>query len=143
MSAQQGQTDSILKVTLPSTLLHARWPDDHVAKGGGARPAVATFHVGEGAPIKLTCKDLSGKTVGALEGKVVSNLHRTAFARNADNTTGGMTFEAGLTKHGLTAMGGAVKVWPPVDFTDPKFPDKVDVSDISRDGDARKLSVAR
>src|SRR3989337_2030722 len=101
MTAQQGQTDSILKIQLQSQLLNARWLDAEVAQNGQAGLEVSTSFVGEGAPIKITLKDLEGNTLGAQEGKVLANFYRALYKPAGANTTGGVTFEAELTKHGL------------------------------------------
>lgn len=123
MPAQQGQTDEILKVTLTSRILGAHWADDGAAAGGKAAYEVKTQNVGDSAPIKITIKDLEGKTLSTVEGFVLSNLHRGLFTASAANATGGVTFEAELPKHGLKIAGGRLKTGKPIVFSALRFTD--------------------
>ncbi|GEM_PF-1530120 len=123
MSAQQGQTDEILKIKLTSQLLGAAWLHDSVPQNGKAGLEVKTQYVGEGAPIKITYKDMEGKAIGTQEGKVVSNIFRTLYAPSAANATGGVTFEVDMPKHSLKRNGGKLKVGKPIEFSALRFID--------------------
>jgi len=101
MSDFQGQTDSILKIKLTSQLLLARWLDAEISPTGQAGLEVVTQFVGEGAPIKITYKDLEGKALGTAEGKVMANCFRTFYKPAGANAVGSVIFEAELPKHNL------------------------------------------
>lgn len=114
MPKMNGQTDQVLKVKLNSQILGAAWGLAEVAAGGVIPIEVATHFVADGSDIQVTVKDLEGKTVESLKGKVYSNLFRIPFAVSKPNKTGGMTFEAELPAHSLKATSPRIKVLPPV-----------------------------
>ncbi len=123
MPTFQGQTDQVVKIQLKSYLLLARWLDPEVAANGEAALEVITAYVGDGAKVEATVKDLQGKTLTTVKGTMHSNLFRGRFKVPTGNTTGGMIFEANLPAHGLKLASQAVKVGPPVEFSELKWLD--------------------
>lgn len=119
-----GQTDKVLTIKLKSGLEYARWGLVAVAAGGEIPMEVMTQFVADGSDIKLTVKDMEGKVIDSLSGKVYNNYHRTLYSVTKPNKTGGMLFEAELSAHGLKGISPRIKVLPPVQITDLKWADE-------------------
>ncbi|MBW8890227.1 MAG: hypothetical protein JF616_20935 [Fibrobacteres bacterium] len=124
MPEMNGQTDQVLKVQLKSQILAASWELAEIAAGGTVPIEVTTLYVAEGSDIQITVKDLEGKTIDTVKGKVYSNLYRAPFTASKPNKTGGMYYEAELSPHGLKAVSPRLKVGPPVKISGLKFLDE-------------------
>jgi hypothetical protein len=118
-----GQTDSPLKIKLASAILEARWGLAQVANGGIIPIEVVTAFVADGSDITITLKDMDGKTIDTLKGKVFTNLYRANYTLAKPNKTGGMVFEAELPAHKLKKAVGKIPIPYPVKITELKMVD--------------------
>ncbi len=138
MPKSQGQTDQVLKLKLPSSIVRTGWGRDAVAQGGKIPLEVWTHWVADGSEIDVTIKDLEGQVVETLKGHVVSDLFRALYPVTKPNKTGGMYFEAELKAHAVKAVGPKVKVGPGVQFKNLKWLDEKGQSELKevQDGEA-------
>ncbi len=123
MPKTQGQTDQVLQLKLPSSIVRTGWGRDAVAQGGKIPLEVWTHWVADGSEIDVTIKDLEGQVVETLKGHVVSDLFRALYPVTKPNKTGGMYFEAELKAHAIQAVGPKVKVGPAVKISDVRLLD--------------------
>ncbi len=133
MPKTQGQTDQVLKLKLPSSIVRTGWGRDAVAQGGKIPLEVWTHWVADRSEIDIAIKDLEGQIVETVKGHMVSDLFRVLYPVTKPNKTGGMYFEAELHEHSIKAVGPKVKVWPAVQWSDLKWVDEKgkEVSEIA------------
>ena len=124
MPSFEGETDKVLHIRLPSSIVSAHWRKEEVALGGTITYEVETHWVGQGAPIKIIIKDLENKVIDEVEGTVEGNLHRVPYTVTKPNKTGGMYFEAEMSAHKLKAKSHSVKVLPKIEISALKWLDE-------------------
>jgi hypothetical protein len=130
-------TDAQHKITLESSIISAAWSITF-AHGGAAAPLdVLTAFVGEGAKIKIKCKNEKGKTLG----KISDVIHGNRFAGKIDLPDslkiGDMIyFEAELPGLGLKEESNHIAAGPPIKVSKMKWDKKE-----ARRGDILKLSA--
>jgi hypothetical protein len=123
MGEHSGQTGKPLQIKLTSSIVSARWGLAQVANGGTIPIEVVTVYVADGSDITIVLKDMDGKTIEKLKGKVFTNLYRANYGLTKPNKTGGMAFEAELPAHKLKKAVGKVPVPYPVKITELKMVD--------------------
>jgi hypothetical protein len=135
MGEHSGQTGKPLQIKLTSAIVSAQWGLAQVANGGTIPIEVVTAYVADGSDITIALKDMEGKTIEKLKGKVFTNLYRVNYTLTKPNKTGGMVFEAELPAHKLKKAVGKVAVPYPVKITEIKMVDSKgkEIKEIGRE----------
>jgi|WetSurMetagenome_2_1015567.scaffolds.fasta_scaffold172691_2 hypothetical protein len=111
-------TDTAHKIKLDSNLIYALWTYKRAHAGQEAGLEVKTSLVGNGAKIKITCKNESGKKLEKTEGVIFNNKFDGKILipekANPDDT---VFFEAELPKHGLKGESNSIPVRPAIKAT--------------------------
>ncbi len=118
MSSYQLQTDTTHKIKLESHLIYALWMYKRAHAGQEAQLEVKTSLVGNGAKIKITCKNDSGKKLDKVEGVVFNNKYEgTVLIPDTIKPDEMVFFEAELPKHGLKGESNLIPVRPAIQVT--------------------------
>jgi hypothetical protein len=111
-------TDTAHKIQLESHLIYALWMYKRAHAGQEAELEVKTSLVGNGAKIKITCKNENGKKLDKTEGVVFNNFYRGKVLVPENVKPDEMIFfEAELPKHGLKGESNSIPVRPPIQVT--------------------------
>jgi hypothetical protein len=136
MPTYQVPTDIAHKVKLESHLIYTLWMNKCAHAGQEAQMEVKTSLVGNGAKIKITCKNDSGKKLTKVEGVVFNNKFEGVVLIPDNVKSDEMVFfEAELPKHGLKGESNLIPVRPAIkvsklqwDRTEAKRKDAVNLS---------------
>jgi hypothetical protein len=111
-------TDTANKIKLESHLIYALWKYKRAHAGQEAELEVKTSLVGNGATIKITCKNDSGKKFAKAEGVVFNNKFEGPILIPENVKPDDMLFfEAELPKHGLKGESNSIPARPAIKVT--------------------------
>jgi hypothetical protein len=111
-------TDTSHKIQLESHLIYALWTFKRAHAGQEAELEVKTSLVGNGAEIKITCKNDNGKKLDKSEGVIFNNKYNGKVLIPDDVKSDEMIFfEAELPKHGLKVESNSIPVRPAIQVT--------------------------
>jgi hypothetical protein len=111
-------TDTAHKIQLESNLIYALWAVKCAHAGQEAELEVKTSLVGNGAKIKITCKNESGKKLDKVEGVVFNNkFNGKVLIPDKAKSDEMVFFEAELPKHGLHGESNSIPVRPAIQVT--------------------------
>jgi hypothetical protein len=115
MPTFQVPTDTAHKIKLESHLIYALWMNKRAHAGQEAQVEVKTSLVGNGAKIKITCKNENGKKLDKVEGVVFNNKFE-GVVLIPDNVKSDemIFFEAELPKHSLKGESNLIPVRPAI-----------------------------
>jgi hypothetical protein len=130
-------TDTVHKEKLESSIAYANWLARAAHGGGETGFEVKTVFVGEGAPIKIKCRNDKGKTLARISDTISGNYY-TGKIPIPDNIELGdyVYFEVELPKHGLNETSNRIPAGPPVNIMNMKWDKKE-----ARRGDILRLSA--
>jgi hypothetical protein len=108
-------TDTSHKIQLESHMLYALWMYKRGHAGQDAQLEVKTSLVGNGAKIKITCKNEHGKNLEKTDGVIFNNYFSGKILIPEKVKPDEMVFfEADLQKHGLKTESNLIPVRPPI-----------------------------
>jgi hypothetical protein len=111
-------TDTAHTIQLESHLIYALWTYKLAHAGQEAGVEVKTSLVGNGAEIKITCKNEKGKKLDKVEGVVFNNKFSGKVLIPEDVDLDQMVyFEAELPRHGLQDESNSIPVRPVITVT--------------------------
>jgi hypothetical protein len=111
-------TDTAHKIQVKSNLIYALWTYKSAHAGQEAGLEAKTSFVGNGAKIKVTCKNESGKKLDKVEGEVFNNKFEGKVLIPDNVKPHDMVFfEAELPKHGLKGESNLIPVKPAIKVT--------------------------
>ncbi len=111
-------TDTAHKIKLESHLIYALWTYKRAHAGQEAELEVKTSLVGNGAKIKITCKNENGKNLDKVEGVVFNNKFNGKVLIPDNVKPDDMVFfEAELPKHGLKGESNSIPARPAIKVT--------------------------
>jgi outer membrane protein OmpA-like peptidoglycan-associated protein len=115
MPSYTKPTDTANKVNLESNVIYALWTYKRAHAGQEAELEVKTSLVGNGAKIKITCKNESGKKLDKAEGVIFNNRFDGKVLIPDNVKPDDMVFfEAELPKHGLKIESNSIPVRPAI-----------------------------
>jgi hypothetical protein len=118
MPTYSKPTDTANKIKLESHLIYALWKYRRAHAGQEAELEVKTSLVGNGATIKITCKNDNGKKLAKAEGVVFNNKFEGPILIPDNVKTDDMVFfEAELPKHSLKGESNSIPVRPAIKVT--------------------------
>jgi hypothetical protein len=118
MPVYQIQTDTAKKIQLQSHLIYSLWMNKCAHAGQEAQVEVKTSLVGNGAKIKITCKNDGGKKLDKVEGVVFNNkFEGTVLVPDNVKPDVMVFFEVELPKHGLKGESNLIPVRPAIQAT--------------------------
>jgi hypothetical protein len=106
---EQGKTDSVKIIRLPSTIQEVDWLLPEVAAGGEVGLEVRTQFVADGSPIKIRVFRVSGKQWAEFDGKVYGDLHRRKLVIPLDMDED-ILFQADLNEHDKALNSSPLRV---------------------------------
>ncbi len=118
MPVFHGKTNETLIVKLQSLIMSASWGADKVSLGGRVSLEVRTVYVSEGSALTIIVKNLEGKTIETIQGKIFSNTFRTQYKVSSPDCQGGIRFYIEMNAHSLKGNGPILKVLPPIQIRD-------------------------
>jgi hypothetical protein len=111
-------TDTAHKVQLQSHLIYSLWTYKRAHAGQDTGLEVKTSLVGNGAKIKITCKNESGKKLEKTEGVIFNNKFDGKILIPDKVKPGDMIFfEVELPKHGLKGESNSIPACPAIKVT--------------------------
>jgi hypothetical protein len=118
MPAYIKPTDTTNKIKLDSNLIYALWTYKRAHAGQEAELEVKTSMVGNGAKIKITCKNESGKKLDKAEGVVFNNQFTGKVLIPENVKPDDMVFfEAELSKQSIKGESNSIPVRPAIKVT--------------------------
>lgn len=123
MGAQQGRTDTTLKLSLEPFALRVAFLEDKVSVGGTIGVEVLLINVADGAEITVHLLDGNASKVGKVQGKVYSGIFRARARVETGNSSGLLIPLAELSAYGLEMAGQAVPLLPEVRIENLKWMD--------------------
>ena len=120
-----GQTGEVLRVTLPSKIISARFVATAVAHNSSIDIEVRTHWVGDNSELTISVMDMDGNEVDNITGKVIRDIFRVNYNAQVNNTMG-LYFSVDMPDHGLYAESAPMRVFPEVIIQNFKYLDKDD-----------------
>lgn len=106
-------TDTEHTVKLDPVLVSVYWRSLYAPAGGTVKFEVITVFVGNGAPIKITCKSEKGKKLGKISDVIRNNKYRGSFEVPEDmKVDDKVYFKVSFPGNGLDGESGRIPVVP-------------------------------
>lgn len=120
MQEYRRPTDQTHKIKLPSVINQAMWDRTAASIEEEVEFEVFTHFVSDGAEMKISIHNRSGKKLDELTGKVFGNRTRGRYII-PDNAKDAIYFEAELKKHGLKKKSEDMVIIPPIFVTNARW----------------------